>query len=147
MATARGFARAAEARLILGAARGRELSQRSLMRGLPADGTLRKLSLSRRRGSLSPVFQNTERSAMEASASGAVLWQALEWSGVERPERAESGFKSSRCVAGSGSWRLTGGPGFARARYHGLLEAPVPVLAGSKACSMRWFLGRGGRVF
>jgi hypothetical protein len=36
---------------------------------------------------------------MEARASGDVHWLALECSGVERFETAESGPKTSRCVA------------------------------------------------
>jgi hypothetical protein len=53
------------------------------MRGLPADGIFRKFRSHGAGVACLRRFETVERSGIEARASGAVHWLALEWSGVE----------------------------------------------------------------
>jgi len=53
------------------------------MRGLPAEGTLRNFRSHGAGVACLRRFESVERSGMEARASGAVHWLALQWTGEE----------------------------------------------------------------
>jgi hypothetical protein len=79
------------------------------MRGVPAEGTLRKLPLSPRRGK--PVFDDLRRcSGAEWKRGPVERFTGWRWNGAEwnRLELAKSGPKTSRCVVESCFRRLIG---------------------------------------
>jgi hypothetical protein len=79
------------------------------MRGLPAEGTWRKLSRSRAGVACLRQFETVERSGMEGPAGGAGHWRRWNGAAWNRLELAKSGPSPSR-------WSLEAASGDASAR-------------------------------